>query len=296
MPICFSSKILLFGEHSVIKGSNALAVPFGRFKGCWAEKPGQATDERLLAFCKYLMEKAESDARFPELALDRMELEITEGLFFSSNIPQGYGLGSSGALTAGVMDRYGQHAGLDLAELKGQLGQMERFFHGSSSGTDPLVSLIREPLLISPTGVEKVQAPSFSEDDSPAFFLLDSKQSRQTTPWVRRFLTQYEEQPAFGDEVNKHLMPLANQVIDHFLTRSWAMFVDSFGALSDWQFQYMRAWVPPLFLDLWQLGLGSGDFKLKLCGAGGGGFLLGITKNWEWFKDSFQSQYTIIRL
>ena len=35
--------------------------------------------------------------------------------------------------------------------------------------------------------------------------------------------------------------------------------------------------IPPLFKELWERGLDSDDFYLKLCGAGGGGFLLGVT-------------------
>jgi mevalonate kinase len=32
---------------------------------------------------------------------------------------------------------------------------------------------------------------------------------------------------------------------------------------------------------LWETGLETGDFCLKICGAGGGGFLLGFAKDWE---------------
>ena len=33
------------------------------------------------------------------------------------------------------------------------------------------------------------------------------------------------------------------------------------------------------FKEVWLDGLSSDHFKLKICGAGGGGFLLGISKN-----------------
>jgi mevalonate kinase len=36
--------------------------------------------------------------------------------------------------------------------------------------------------------------------------------------------------------------------------------------------------IPQSFQDLWQQGLDEGHFALKLCGAGGGGFLLGMGK------------------
>ena len=295
MPSCFSSKILLFGEHSVIKGSNALAVPYNRFKGCWINPANRAFDDRLVAFCRFLKVKNEDKGTFPRLALDQFEADIRSGLIFSSNIPQGYGLGSSGALTAGVMDRYGQPDHLELSLLKRQLGQMESFFHGASSGTDPLVSLVGKPILILPTGVREVWAPRFSELGSITFFLLDSKQPRQTTPWVNRFLQQYEESD-FRDRVDLYLTPLSNRVIDSFLGEQWITFWDSFASLSDWQFQYMQPWIPVSFLNLWQLGLKGNYFKLKLCGAGGGGFLLGITNDWQRFWDTYQRDLICLKI
>ena len=35
------------------------------------------------------------------------------------------------------------------------------------------------------------------------------------------------------------------------------------------------------FKNIWLEGLSSSNFKLKICGAGGGGFLLGISTNFE---------------
>ncbi len=39
--------------------------------------------------------------------------------------------------------------------------------------------------------------------------------------------------------------------------------------------------IPGSFRALWEKGLDSPDYQLKLCGAGGGGFLMGIARNLE---------------
>jgi mevalonate kinase len=39
--------------------------------------------------------------------------------------------------------------------------------------------------------------------------------------------------------------------------------------------------IPAIFNRLWKKGLDSGEYYLKLCGAGGGGFILGFTQNFE---------------
>ena len=54
---------------------------------------------------------------------------------------------------------------------------------------------------------------------------------------------------------------------------------ENFHFISHYQFKYFQEMIPPDWVQAWFNGLGSNVFKIMLCGAGGGGFLLGITKN-----------------
>jgi len=74
--------------------------------------------------------------------------DIGSGMYFDSSIPQGYGVGSSGALVASIYDQYA-HNKITILEnltrdkllkLKEIFSFMESFFHGKSSGLDPLNS------------------------------------------------------------------------------------------------------------------------------------------------------------
>ena len=47
------------------------------------------------------------------------------------------------------------------------------------------------------------------------------------------------------------------------------------------QFKYFLEMIPADFRTIWLDALASDFFKLKLCGAGGGGFLLGMTFDFE---------------
>ena len=49
----------------------------------------------------------------------------------------------------------------------------------------------------------------------------------------------------------------------------------------------MQEMIPKLFQKLWKDGLESNDYYLKLCGAGGGGFILGLTRDIENAKKHF---------
>ena len=39
--------------------------------------------------------------------------------------------------------------------------------------------------------------------------------------------------------------------------------------------------IPSEFHDLWRKGIETNTYYLKLCGSGGGGFMLGFTKDYE---------------
>ncbi|MEM9052879.1 MAG: mevalonate kinase, partial [Bacteroidota bacterium] len=51
--------------------------------------------------------------------------------------------------------------------------------------------------------------------------------------------------------------------------------------LTKFQMEEMQFLIPKKYLKLIDHGLTSGDYFLKICGAGGGGYMLGFTENWE---------------
>ncbi len=54
--------------------------------------------------------------------------------------------------------------------------------------------------------------------------------------------------------------------------------------ISVFQFQHFLPMIPKLFQDIWLEGLETNQYFLKLCGAGGGGFILGFTHDFELTK------------
>jgi mevalonate kinase len=59
--------------------------------------------------------------------------------------------------------------------------------------------------------------------------------------------------------------------------------------LSAWQAEYFRPMISENVLELWQSGLESELYTLKLCGSGGGGFVLGFTHDYEKTRLYFKS-------
>ena len=178
----FNSKILLFGEYTVTLGSDALAVPFNRFRGKWnLSTVTTESNANLRQLFQYLQKESKLSGLFD---MKNLANDIENGLFFESSIPTGYGLGSSGALVAALYDRYAFSKIEDHNSLKYIFASIENYFHGSSSGIDPLVTYLNKPILIrNKTEINLVQC----DVTKSGFFIIDSGLSRKTAPFVHIF-------------------------------------------------------------------------------------------------------------
>lgn len=280
----FNSKVLLFGEYSVIRESMALCIPYRLFDGrlAFRRDHGGQVDGELKEFSKYLKTLKKSDELFFDFDINSFDFDIGQGLHFDSSIPQGHGVGSSGALCAAIFDRYskeGQSPKNDIMYLKRIFSLMESHFHGASSGVDPLISYINRPIIINRKEVLEVSLPHFSEGPG-AIFLLNSGRARRTEPLVNLFLEKCKSD-SYADICDSVLTPITNHCVNSFLEGDMSSLFGHFRELSDFQYRHFLPMIPKLFRDLWMDALKDEQFYLKICGAGGGGFLLGMTSNFE---------------
>ncbi|HMO38909.1 MAG TPA: mevalonate kinase [Saprospiraceae bacterium] len=278
----YASKILLFGEHTINRGSQALAIPYPVFGGVWQceHQPSAAQDLRpLLA---HLEDLQAQNALLCPLQLAAFRADLEAGWHFAANIPVGYGLGSSGALCAAIYERFCAHPirpeeTSRLGELRQALAQIESFFHGSSSGVDPLICYLNQPLLIQPGG--HIQIVKIPEGGPLVFFLLDTGMARSTGPLVQYFLQKCAD-PPFGNRVTRELAAYNDLAIAAFLQAEWEHLFADVSDISRFQLEELPGMIPDHFQTVWQQGLQGNLYRLKLCGAGGGGFMLGCTMDW----------------
>jgi mevalonate kinase len=297
------SKVLLFGEYSVIKNSQALAMPYNLFYGqlSFETKESQRggfheSNAELKNFLLYLKHLKQSDLLNFDFDLTSFEFDVGQGLYFKSTIPQGFGVGSSGALTASLYDRYVQTR-LDfdktknserILALKKDLALLESAFHGKSSGFDPLLSYLNCPLLISANSqIQPVYLPNTKSEAKGALFILNTKRARKTEALVNLFLEKLKQKD-FEIACEKELIPSTNDCIHSFLEGNSQTLLKNIETLSHWQFEYLKPMIPTLYQEKWEQGLKSKQYFLKLCGAGGGGFLLGYSPDFELYKKNFQ--------
>ena len=107
----FYSKILLFGEYGIIQDSKGLSIPYNFYNGALKkdENPSESaikSNESLKRFVVYLEQLQTEQPELVTFNLEVLKQDVNNGMDFDSSIPQGYGVGSSGALVAAIYDKY----------------------------------------------------------------------------------------------------------------------------------------------------------------------------------------------
>jgi len=276
----YYSKVILFGEYSMIFDATALMIPLKRFSAQWQFPQSRnraaslPSNQSLKRFCQYLSEKEELTNLFDLQALRR---DLNEGLFLASNVPSGYGLGSSGTLVAAVYDRYAIQKTDDYLQLKALFGKMESHFHGSSSGIDPLQCYLGQPFKITHKGVQLLSDDFLKKDIH--ICLIDTKIKSNTKPLVNHFKAQ-RENPDFLSRFQADYVPCVTSCIDLMIEDNKELFFISLKQLSKGQLEFLRPMVTDNTLDLFTADYDF-NFGVKISGSGGGGYVLGFTDDVE---------------
>ena len=288
----FYSKILLFGEYGIIKDSKGLSIPYNFYNGALKidsdlSEVQQKSNNNLKRFANYLAELQTSNPNLVQFNLEELTNDIEAGMYFDSSIPQGYGVGSSGALVAAIYDKYAKNkitvlenlSREKLLKLKEIFGQMESFFHGKSSGLDPLNSYLSLPILInSKDNIEAAGIPSQSKEGKGAVFLLDSGMVGETAPLVNLFMENLKQE-GFRKMLKDKFVKHTDACVEDFMKGDVKSLFSNIKQLSHVVLDNFKPMIPKQFHKLWKEGIDTGAYYLKLCGSGGGGYILGFTED-----------------
>ncbi|MFT5754253.1 MAG: mevalonate kinase [Flavobacterium sp.] len=297
----FYSKILLFGEYGIIEDSKGLSIPYNFYNGALKtdENPSQEafnSNKSLARFAVYLTQLQVEQPTLVQFDNDALKSDIANGMYFDSSIPQGYGVGSSGALVAAIYDKYAsdkitvlENLTRDkLLQLKAVFSNMESFFHGKSSGLDPLNSYLSLPILInSKDNIEATGIPTQSINGKGAVFLLDSGIVGETAPMVSIFMENLKDQ-GFRKMLKSQFIKHTDACVENFLHGDIKSLFVNTKKLSKVVLNNFKPMIPEQFHSLWQNGIETNDYYLKLCGSGGGGYILGFTQDIEKAKVSLK--------
>ncbi|MCB9252687.1 MAG: mevalonate kinase [Flavobacteriales bacterium] len=290
----FYAKILLFGEYGIIEDSMGLSIPFNFYKGTLIKanldkEENKRSNLSLFKFYDYLKGLSNSDPDFNFLDLDSLKSDIEEGLTFDSSIPQGFGIGSSGALVAAIYDQYAiakiepdkNIHKADILTLKKYFGTMESYFHGKSSGLDPLICYLKLPMLIkSGNDIDTIGIPTENKEGKGAIFLIDSGTPGETAPMVNIFMEKMKQE-GFRKVISEQFKKYNDECINAFLRSDYKPLLKSLKKLSNVVLKHFKPMIPLNFHEIWKEGIDTNSYYLKLCGSGGGGYILGFAPDYE---------------
>ena len=285
----YNAKILLFGEYSILLGSSALSIPFNHFSCSFSFINHNKNNNLVAADCsrRYLIDYLfflQKSEYFSEIIdLENFNKDINERLYLKSTIPKSYGLGSSGAVVAAVYSRYsldknseGIQSTEEMDKLCKLFSSMESFFHGKSSGIDPLTIYINKPLLFNKQ--RKLSVVEFKQKTDFSTYLIDTGESAKTNPLISVFMNQFAPDGKINDTAFEYIR-LTDKCIQHLLSNNYNDFLNSLRALSYFQLINMYNLIPQNMYQVWKEGLESESIFMKLCGSGGGGYLIAFASD-----------------
>ena len=294
----FSAKILLFGEYGVLKKSRALSIPYHRFSG--RLEIGSLNDDNIKKSNSeikdlfiYLIKSNMKD----HINITQFDHDLNKGLFFDSSIPVGYGVGSSGALVAAVYNKYFLDK-IDLSKninpetfvkLRETFSEIESYFHGQSSGLDPLNSYVGLPLVInSENEIMITKLPSAKPESKCGIFIIDSGKPSDTGDFIKIFKNLFNEN-GFDDNFNQNFILPTNNCVNSLINYEFNSLSKNFKTISKFTLDRLSPMIPKNFNKIWKVGLESENYFLKLCGSGGGGYIIGFSVNLQKAKEQLST-------
>jgi len=213
MPVISSSacaKLILLGEHAVVYGQPALAIPFSGLKvHCviepWINGPTGTLhiSARELQLNQTLLALPEDNFLRKAVELVLAELEVSQTptckLTIYSEIPISAGLGASAAIAVAMMRALSAFLGhpLDKETLNRLAFETERLMHGNPSGIDNTVIVYEHPILF-----RKGEPIEFVYPSKNLHFLIaDSGIKKATADTVAYLALQRERNPQLIEAV-----------------------------------------------------------------------------------------------
>jgi len=261
-------KAILVGEHAVVYGAEALAIPIRSL--CFDILLSISDSTQFTIGNQDFTEQLSPLVEESQVMFDLQQLRFH--VHGETNIPLGAGLGSSAALSIAVLrafSNFGEKK-LDPKELSRLGNILEARFHGTPSGLDASVVAYETPILF--RRGEGAFALNLAGPFPGKFLLLDSGEKASTRTMVEKARPYFTSQA--GGEIIKQFNAITREA-SYGLQSSNLAAVAS--AMTSSQAHLMAAGVvSSKQSELIKVALDHGVMAAKITGAGGGGSVLAL--------------------
>jgi mevalonate kinase len=144
------------------------------------------------------------------------------------------------------------------------------------------------PILInSKDNIEATGIPSQNTQGKGAVFLIDSGIVGETAPMVNIFMENLKDK-GFRKMLQEQFVKYTDACVENFLGGDKKSLFSNTKKLSKVVLNNFKPMIPEQFHHVWQKGIDTDDYYLKLCGSGGGGYILGFTQDLEKAQQSLK--------
>jgi len=276
-------KIILFGEHAVVYGHPAIAIPVTNVsaKAIVTANPGGNPDQIVIDAPNINM-KCDIDSLPKDHPFSRLISEIIQrlgvkslpsfNLRIKSSIPIAAGLGSGAAVSISAIRAITEFVGspLDTELVSNMAFEIEKIYHGTPSGIDNTVIAYEQPIYFIknyPFEVLSVAEPFF-------LVIADSGLQSRTSYVVNQVKTRWENNPALYDQMFNEIGEVSKQSREFIINGP----VSQLGNLMNKnQSLLLRMGVSNDSLEnLIKTAINHGAMGAKLSGAGQGGNIIAL--------------------
>jgi len=275
-------KIILFGEHAVVYGQPALAVPVTQLHadvrieeifspGVWINAPNIQLHSRLDSLAP-----SHPLAATVKNTLSTLGVSYLSGIsiLIRSSIPVASGLGSGAAVSVALIRALARYVGRPLTDeqVSALAFETEKLYHGTPSGIDNTVVAYAKPVYF-----VKDQPPAPFRVGQPFTIVIGdtgiAAPTKETVADVRRLWQENPARFATYFETIGSIVQTARQLIEAGLP-------DSLGPLMDENHALLRQMnvSSPALERLVRAARAAGALGAKLSGGGRGGNMIALTR------------------
>lgn len=291
------AKIILFGEHAVVYGQPAIAVPVSDVRAFAEVQIDQTLKAPCIRISDYNIEFSLSDKDPPDKAIhiikaihlvaEKTELSYPPSgwrLIIWSQIPTARGLGSSAAISVLLIKILFKLSltELSLSKLIELSYELEQYHHGRPSGIDNTVISLEKPVFFQKGREIQIIKPQIFY-----FVIGDTGIGKKTVHVVAEVAERYEKNKKLYDDIFQSIGKIADQGLKALETGDR----EKLGELMNINQSLLEdiGVSSPELDQLIKVARDEGALGAKLCGAGQGGCMVAVTMSWQKAKSIAES-------